>query len=138
MSASGIPAKRREHVGPLGGEPIDVAAAAAPGAAMQGLGPHHPPFAMQPLQADLAGASRGGLKGQGVDLRRGQQSMGVEQAQDLKLPGPDADPHHEFGNRLERTRDLPGLGPWRRLGTPEAAGRALDPRTEGIDNTADR
>ena len=62
---------------------------------------------MQPLQADLAGAPRGGLKGQGMDLRGGQQPMGVEQAQDLELPGPDADPHHEVGNRQ-------GLRAWRR------------------------
>ena len=43
---------------------------------------------MQPLQADLAGAPRGGLKGQGLDLSGRQQAMGVEQAQDLELPGP--------------------------------------------------
>ena len=54
---------------------------------------------MQPLQADLAGAASGDFEGQGVDLRRGQQPMGVEQAQDLELPGADAGSHHEVGNR---------------------------------------
>ena len=70
---------------------------------MQRLDPHHPILTMQPLQADLAGAPRGGLEGQGPDLGGRQQPMGVEQTQDLELPGPDADPHHKVGNRQ---------GPW--------------------------
>ena len=83
---------------------------------MQGLGAHHPPLAMQPLQADLAGAPRGGLEGQGVDLRGGQQPMGVEQAQDLELSGlrrgrasPGREPPGALG--MAPSPDLPGLGP---------------------------
>ena len=72
---------------------------------------------MQPLQADFAGASRGGLEGQGVDLRRGQQSMGVEQAQDLPRLGPDGNRQHEDWERqgvagMVQTLDLLGLGPY--------------------------
>ena len=42
--------------------------------------------------------------------------MGVEQAQDLKLPGPDADPHHAVGNcqelwALSRRRICRGADP---------------------------
>ena len=76
---------------------------------------------MQPLQADLAGAPRGGLEGQGPDLGGRQQPMGVEQTQDLELPGSHTDPHHEVGNHQ-------GHRAWRsRRGC-----QGLDPT--GIDN----
>ena len=96
---------------------------------------------MQPLQADLAGAAGGGLEGQGVDLRRGQQSMGVEQAQDLKLPGPDADPHHVLGEcqgpRAWRRRWIcPGSAPTgidsARIGNARVAGMVQTPDLPGL------
>ena len=96
------PGQRHEHVGTLSGETIDVAAAATPSAPMQRLGSHDPPFAMQPLQANLAGATRSGLESQGPDLGGRQQTMGVEETQHLELPGPYAEPHHEVRNRLGR------------------------------------
>ena len=80
--------QRRQRLSPLRGKAIYLATTAPAGAPMQGLGPHHPSFPTQSLQADLAGPWRGGFEGQGPEQDGRQQAMGVEQAQTWSCRGP--------------------------------------------------
>lgn len=106
----------------------------APTGAVPGLGPHHPAALVQALEAYLAGAPGAGLDRQRLYLRGGQQPMGGEQAQDLKLAVADPHAHHAVGNGSGRgglgiRRSCGGLGPTRvddlRLGEARSCG----PRT---------
>ena len=109
------PSQRREHVSPLVGEAIDVAAAAAPGAAVQGLGSVPP----TPCDAAAAGRSRrcGGWRSQrpgrgpaprsaadGCKAGAGPEAAGTRRGPASRGREPPGAPG------MAQSPDLPGLG----------------------------